>query len=86
LLGKHPPKWFYAVGTGREGVIAGLKDVDARIVPYGELLNNAQSAYADYLEEHVKVDKLWGVFEAIDDLPPAGGLKQGRRSIPIEAV
>jgi hypothetical protein len=70
LLGKHPPEWFDAVGTGREGVIAGLKNVDARIVLYDELLANAQSAYADYLEEHVKVDKLWGVFEAIDDFTP----------------
>lgn len=70
LLGKHPPEWFDAVGTGREGVIAGLKNVDARIVLYDELLDNAQSAYADYLEEHVKVDKLWGVFEAIDDFTP----------------
>lgn len=71
LLGKHPPEWFDAVGTGREGVIAGLKNVDARIVLYDELLDNAQSAYADYLEEHVKVDKLWGVFEAIDDFTPS---------------
>lgn len=70
LLGKHPPEWFDAVGTGREGVIAGLKNVDARIVLYDELLDNAQSAYADYLEEHVKVDKLWEVFEAIDDFTP----------------
>ncbi|MBU0727027.1 MAG: ATP-binding protein [Alphaproteobacteria bacterium] len=70
LLGKHPPEWFDAVGTGREGVIAGLKNVDARIVLYDELLANAQSAYADYLEEHIKVDKLWGVFEAIDDFTP----------------
>lgn len=70
LLGKHPPEWFDAVGTGRDGVIAGLKNVDARIVLYDELLDNAQSAYADYLEEHVKVDKLWGVFEAIDDFTP----------------
>lgn len=70
LLGKHPPEWFDAVGTGREGVIAGLKNVDARIVLYDELLDNAQSAYADYLEEHIKVDKLWGVFEAIDDFTP----------------
>jgi AcrR family transcriptional regulator len=70
LLGKYPPEWFDAVGTGREGVIAGLKNVDARIVLYDELLANAQSAYADYLEEHVKVDKLWGVFEAIDDFTP----------------
>ena len=71
LLGKYPPEWFDAVGTGKQGVIDSLKTVDARIVLYDELLNNAQNAYADYLEEHVKVDKLWGVFEAIENFTPA---------------
>lgn len=71
LLGKHPPEWFDAVGTGKQGVIDSLKTVDARIVLYDELLNNAQNAYAEYLEEHVKVDKLWGVFEAIENFTPA---------------
>lgn len=67
LLGKPPPEWKDASGTGPSGVIASLKTVDARIVFYDELLTNAQTAYADYLEEHVKVDKLWSVFNAIDD-------------------
>lgn len=70
LLGKPPPEWGDATGTGPVGVLATLKTVDARIVFYDELLTNAQSAYADYLEDHVKVDKLWGVFEAIDDFTP----------------
>lgn len=47
-----------------------LATVDARIVFYDELLTNAQQAYADFLEAHIKVDKLWGVFEAIDDFAP----------------
>jgi len=51
-------------------VAKSLETVDARIVFYDELLTNAESAYADYLDEHVKVDKLWGVFEAIDDFTP----------------
>jgi hypothetical protein len=38
---------------------------------YDELLTNAQQAYADYLEEHIKLDKLWDVFQAIDDFAPA---------------
>ncbi|MFN3727573.1 MAG: ATP-binding protein [Allosphingosinicella sp.] len=70
LLGKPPPEWNDASGTGPTGVIDTLKTVDARIVFYDELLTNAESAYADYLDEHVKVDKLWGVFEAIDDFTP----------------
>jgi hypothetical protein len=52
-------------------VAQSLATVNARIVFYDELLTNAQQAYADYLEEHIKVDKLWDVFKAIDDFAPA---------------
>lgn len=67
LVGKPPPEYNDAIGTGPKGVADSLKTVDARIVFYDELLANAQKAYADYLDAHVKVDKLWGVFAAIDD-------------------
>ena len=70
LVGRPPPEWNDTSGTGKRGVIDGLKTVDARIVFYDELLTNAQQAYADYLDEHVKIDKLWGVFDAIDDFAP----------------
>ena len=68
LLGKSPPE--YETATGPVGVQKSLAAVDARIVFYDELLNNAQQAYADYLEAHVKIDKLWGVFQAIDNFAP----------------
>lgn len=68
ILGKAPPE--YATPTGAGGVAETLKSVNARIVFYDELLTNAEQAYADYLEEHVKVDKLWGVFKAIEDFAP----------------
>jgi hypothetical protein len=68
LLGTPPPE--YATATGPIGVQKSLAAVDARIVFYDELLNNAQKAYADYLEEHVKIDKLWNIFQAIDDFAP----------------
>jgi hypothetical protein len=68
ILGKQPPE--YNTATGPQGVQKSLAAVDARIVFYDELLTNAQQAYADYLEEHVKIDKLWGVFQAIDDFAP----------------
>lgn len=74
LVGKPPPEWKDASGTGPKGVAESLKTVDARIVFYDELLTNAEQAYGDYLGEHVKVDKLWEVFEAIDDFaPPPNG-------------
>ncbi|MFC4291438.1 ATP-binding protein [Sphingorhabdus arenilitoris] len=68
LLGKEPPE--FKTSTGASGVAATLDTVGARIVFYDELLTNAEAAYADYLEAHVKRDKLWGVFEAIDDFSP----------------
>lgn len=70
LLGTPPPEWKDATGTGPKGVQESLHTVDARIVFYDDLLTNAQQAYADYLEEHIKVDKLWEVFKAIDDFAP----------------
>ena len=73
LLGKPPPEWDDAGGTGRDGVARTLAAVDARLVFYDELLTNAQQAYADFLEAHVKVDKLWGVFSAIDDFTAPTG-------------
>jgi hypothetical protein len=68
VLGKPPPEWGTA--TGPTGVQKSLAAVDARIVFYDQLLGSAQQAYADYLEAHVKIDKLWGVFQAIDDFAP----------------
>jgi len=70
LIGKPPPEWNDVDGTGPQGVTEALKNVDARIVFYDQLLTNSQRAYADYLEEHIKVDKLWGIFEAIDNFSP----------------
>ncbi len=70
LVGKPPPEWNDSSGTGPKGVIDSLKTVDARLVFYDELLTNADQAYGDYLDAHVKLDKLWEVFNAIDDFAP----------------
>lgn len=68
VLGTPPPEWNTA--TGPDGVNKSLAAVDARILFYDALLNNAQQAYADYLEAHIKIDKLWNIFQAIDDFAP----------------
>lgn len=74
LVGEPPPEYKDALGTGPKGVAEALKNVDARIVFYDQLLDSAQQAYADYLEAHKKKDKLWGVFAAIDNFaPPSDG-------------
>lgn len=68
VVGKPPAEWETA--TGPIGVNKSLAAVDARLVFYDELLTNAQQAYADYLEAHIKIDKLWNIFQAIDDFAP----------------
>ena len=68
LVGKPPPEWN---GTrAQEDVAAALNAVDARLVFYEQLVDNAQKSYADYLEAHRKVDRLWDVFQSIDDFVP----------------
>jgi len=84
LLGREPPE--YKTATGAKGVADSLRSVDARIVFYDELLTNAQQAYGDYLEAHMKIDKLWGVFEAIENFaPPVKALSApdgGNKALP----
>lgn len=76
LVGEPPPEYKDALGTGPKGVADALKNVDARIVFYDQLLGSAQQAYGDYLEAHKKKDKLWGIFAAIDNFAPLSGDKE----------
>lgn len=68
LVGKPPPEWNDV--TGQEGVHKALENVNARILFYDQLLSNAEKTYADYIKQHAKVDKLWNIFQAIDDFAP----------------
>ena len=70
LVGKPPPEWDDFAGTGQQGVIDSLKSVNARIVFYNDLLKNSEAAYADYLDAHKKRDRLWKVFEEIENFSP----------------
>ena len=68
VLGANPREWSNPDGKNR--VREALKTSRARVVFYDELLTNADQAYGDYLAAHVKLDKLWEVFAAIDDFAP----------------
>ena len=63
LVGKPPPEWR----DDQKGVEAQLAAVDARLLFYNDLLENTMQAYGDYLEKHKKIDRLWNVFQGIDD-------------------
>ena len=75
LVGKRPPEWNDT--RGQEDVAAALKAVDARLVFYDQLVGNAQKSYADYLEAHKKIDRLWDVFKSIDDFIPQSQEEEG---------
>lgn len=65
LVGTPPPEW--SDQGGRRDVESTLASVEARLIFYDQLLDHSRRAYADYLEEHKKIDRLWRIFEDIDD-------------------
>ena len=65
LLGAPPREWRR--DQGRSDVQATLGSVNARLMFYDQLLDHSRRAYADYLEKHKKIDKLWKIFEGIND-------------------
>lgn len=68
LVGMPPPEW--AGSRGQEDVAAGLESVDAKLVFFDQLVDNALKSYADYLEAHKKVDRPWDEFRSIDEFVP----------------
>ena len=65
LVGEPPREW--RLEGGRKDVEATLSSVNARLMFYDQLLDHSRRAYADYLEKHKKIDKLWNIFEGIND-------------------
>ena len=63
LMGQGPPEW----DTDPKVVRETLAPLHARLVFYDELLGNSRRAYAEYLEQRRKIDRLSGIFDAIDD-------------------
>ena len=68
LLGKAPAEW--ASEDGKDRMIRTLSAYNARIVFYDQLLKDAYSAYADYMEKRKIVARLGKVMQAIDDYAP----------------
>ena len=68
LLGRPPTDWEDSSTRSRAERI--IEANDARIVTYGELLNNAFKAYSDYTEKQKKVSRLERVIEEIENFAP----------------
>ncbi len=56
VLGRHPKSWENSRTRAEEE--AALGAIGARIVLYDQLIENAQKAYADYVEKHKEITRL----------------------------
>lgn len=65
LLGKPPRDW--SDEEGQERSAGALQQYGGRIVFYNQLLDGAQTAYADYYEKKKSVDKLSAVIRSIEN-------------------
>ncbi len=65
VLGKPPREWHDPAGQDR--TTNQLRNSNARVVFYNELLENAEKSYSDYLKHKQTLDVLGRVMAAIDD-------------------
>jgi hypothetical protein len=68
LLGDYPTEWNDPDG-GQRIVTETLNPLNARVVLYESLLDDAFKAYSDYFEKRRNFDKLSKVISAIEDSP-----------------
>lgn len=68
VLGVAPRE--YADPQGQDRTTQQLRESNARIVFYNELLENAEKSYSDYLRHKGELDVLGKVIAAIDDYAP----------------
>lgn len=64
LVGKDLSDWVNP--QGREKSRRFLKEANARVVTYQQLISNARRAYSEYLEASKKASKIYAILEAID--------------------
>ena len=64
LVGKDLSDW--KVPQGREKSRRLLKEVNARVMTYKQLIGNAQRAYSEYLDASKDASKIYKILEAID--------------------
>ena len=55
------------VQNQNENILAAL---NARVVTYKELLDQTYKAYNEYITKHEELDRLWQIFDAIEDFAP----------------
>ena len=65
LMGEGPPD------ADPKTVEDVLSPLGSRVVLYGELLDHSRRAYADFVAQHRKVNRLSAIFDAIDDFAAA---------------
>ena len=65
VLGRHPKSWEDPEARKKDERV--LEAFGARIVLYGQLIENAQKAYGDYVEKHKEVTRLETLINRISE-------------------
>ncbi len=73
VLGVQPRE--YADPQGQDRITQQLRESNARVVFYNELLENAEKSYSDYLKHKGELDILGKVIAAIDNYAPIEEIK-----------
>ena len=68
LVGEYPPEWENI--DGPKEVEGALNAINTRLLFYDQIINNAEAAYAEYLEKYKLVDRLGGIFDSINNFAP----------------
>ena len=65
ILGQEPSEWLS--GPSRNTDSIGLLALNANIVTYDNLIDNARSAYRGYIEQHEKVGRIYRLIERMSE-------------------
>ena len=69
LLGEEPSEW--SDGEAKQRSLNQLRSLNARVVFYDKMLDDARARYTDYMKDRRHVSYLENVIEAIDDYAPS---------------
>ena len=65
IVGRRPQEWTNE--NEREMSRRVLAEIDARVVMYQELIDNAQSAYAEYIKKHKEAGRVYRLIQELEN-------------------
>ena len=67
IIGRTPLRWKN-IDKKKED-IESLKDLNIRVLTYGELIKNAEKAYQQYIDKDAEINRLAGIINRISEMP-----------------